>query len=104
MTWGGRGQGGEPVIGQYGDLSAPVRLAGLAPQPASLLEPGHRVGNPAAGGLGAGSELGHPQPTTRRFRKPDEDLVVGVRDACIALELGVQDLVEGADRLEQRAP
>ena len=85
---------GEALVGEDGELPAAVLGADLPAHPAALLEPGHRVREPAAGGQAAVGELAHPHHPAGRLRQRHEDLVVGVRDAGLVGELAVEPVLQ----------
>jgi hypothetical protein len=77
-----------------GELTAAVLGADLPAHPAALLQPGDRVGEPAAGGQAAVGELAHPQRPALGLRQLDQDLVVGVGDAGLPGQLAVQPVLQ----------
>ena len=62
-------QRGEALVGEDGELTAAVLGADLPAHPAALLEPGHRVREPAARGQAAVGELAHPHHPARASRR-----------------------------------
>src|SRR5207248_70846 len=67
--------------------TAAILRARLTANPAELLEPGHRVGEAAAGRLGRVGELTHPAGPGGRLGEHHQDLVVPEREAGVALEV-----------------
>jgi hypothetical protein len=90
----GRGEHGEPLVGELGQGRAPVVGARDAPDPAVALEPRDGVRQPALRALRDLREVAHPQRAPRDVGQHREDLVVGVRHPGVALELAVQLRVE----------
>ncbi len=94
----------EAGAGELGELPTPVGVAVAPGYPTALLETGDGMGEPAARRAGSRSQFAHAHRARGRLRQAHEYLVVGVRDAGIALQLAVQHVEEHDCRLEVRAP
>src|SRR3712207_9511837 len=62
------------------------------------------VGEPAARRQRRAGELAHPQRAAGRLGEPHEDLVVGVREPRLPLELPVEPVEEQPPRGQEAAP
>src|SRR3954466_438115 len=97
-------QGGEPLLGEDGELAAAVVRADLPADPAALLQPGHGVRETAAGGQAAVGELTHPHHPVRALRQRDTDLAGAVRDPRLTGELAVETVLKQQRAVEPGAP
>ena len=95
---------GEPLVGEDGEQPAAVLGAHLPAHPAALLQPGHRVRQPAAGGQAPVGQLAHPHHPVGRFGEGDQDLVVGVRDAGLVGELAVERVLQQQRAVQPGTP
>ena len=86
----------EPVVGQDGELTAPIGGTRLAPHPAQLLEARHGVRQAAARRLGRVGQFAHPSRAVGRLREHHEDLVVTPRQARVALQVALDLLPQEA--------
>jgi hypothetical protein len=94
----------EPGIRQDGELTSAVGGAQLAPHPTVLLEPGHGVRQPASRRQRPVGQRAHAQPPVGHLRQPHQDLVIGVRDSAVALELLIEPVDEQLGGLDERPP
>ena len=96
MSRGGGCQGLQSAFGEDGTQPAPVVRIRLAAHQAGLLQAADRIGTRAAGEERPVSELAHPQRVFRFLRQAHQDLVVGVGEPAVALQLvvdrGIQEL------------
>jgi hypothetical protein len=94
----------EPGIRQDGELTPAVGGAQLAPHPTVLLKPRHGVRQPASRRQRSVGQGAHAQAAVGYFRQPHQDLVVGVRDAAVALELLIEPVDQQLGGLDERPP
>ena len=71
---------------------------------AGLLQPGDRVGHPAAAVGERVGELGHPHLPSLALGEPDQDLVLRQREAELAAQVVVEPVDEQGHPHHQRAP
>src|SRR5262249_50262998 len=100
----GGGQRGVAILGEVRDLTTAVGRAVQPLDPAPVLEPGHRVRQPAfAEGRYVG-KLRHPKRPVRCLREVHKDFVVAVWQARITQQLRVDRSEERLARLDELAP
>src|SRR5882757_458723 len=104
MTRRGGLQRGETGVGELAHRAPAVGRAFSPEYPSGLLQPSHRVGEPAARGHRGHRQLRHPQCPIGHLGEPDQDLVVRVRNTCLVLELAVQGVHQESVRGQERTP
>lgn len=101
---GGPAQHLPALVGEFGEDAAHVARAGAAADQAHPLQLGDLVGEAALGGDQLLRQFGHPQGAGRGGGEVHQDLVLGVGEARVLLELALQPAVEQIARGDEAPP
>ena len=93
-----------PLLGELSQGAASVGRALPSSDPAGVLHAGDLVRQPRSGGQRHVGEVAHPQLSVRCLGEPDEDLVVGHRQAVVGFEVTIERVGQQDVRRDPPAP